>query len=78
MRGAQNTSTRLSIRWSLPETERILCPLCQEEMPFFLSTDASSPFPVMNLWKFSANLIVFFLFIYFLFKFNFFTYLFVP
>ena len=41
-------------------------PLCQEEMPFFLFTHTSFPFPVMDLCEYSANLIVFF----FLIKFN--------
>ena len=56
---------RLSIRWSLPEKERMTRPLCQEENAFFLFKHVSSPFPVMDLWEFSANLIVFFLFIFF-------------
>ena len=41
----------------------------------------SSPFPIIDLWEFSANLIVFFLFIYLFFLFliwNFFIYLFGP
>ena len=49
----------LLVRRTLPERERILCSLCQKESLF------SSPFPVMNPWEFSANLIVFFLFIYY-------------
>ena len=64
MHGAQNTSTRLSIRWSLPEREWLV-PLVKRKCLFFLFMHASSLFPVMDLWEFSANLIVFFLFIFF-------------
>ena len=79
MRGAQNTIKQNGVVGSTarPERERILCSLCQNES-LFSFTHASSPFPVMDIWEFSANLIVFFLFIYF-FIFNFrFFYLFVP
>ena len=46
---------------------------------FFSFTHASSPFPVMDIWEFSANLIVFFfLFIhFFFFRFQFSIYLFI-
>ena len=75
MCGAQNTSTRLSIRWTLLERERMTRPLCQEEMPFFYA--CVIPFscygPLGVFCKFNS----FFLFIYFLkFNFNFF-YLFI-
>ena len=58
----------LLVRRTRPERERILCSLCQNES-FFSFTHASSPFPVMDLWEFSANLIVFLLFIYLFFLF---------
>ena len=53
----------LLVRQTLPESERLLCFICQKES-LFSFTHTSSPFPVMDLWEFSANLIVFFLFIY--------------
>ena len=70
----------LLVRRTRPERERILFSLCQNER-LFSFTHVSSPFLVMDIWEFSANLIVFFLIIYlfilFLIKF-FFIYLFVP
>ena len=38
----------LLVRRTLPERERILCSLCQEES-LFSFTHASSPFPVMDI-----------------------------
>ena len=70
----------LLVRRTLPERERMLCSLYQNES-LFSFTHASSPFPVMDIWEFSANLIVFFLFIYLLLLFlilDLFIYLFVP
>ena len=58
----------LLVRWTQPERERILCSLCQNES-LFSFTHASSSFPVMDIWEFFANLIVFFLFIYLFFLF---------
>ena len=69
----------LLVRRTLPERERILWSLCQKES-LFSFMHAPSPFPVMDLWEFSANLILFFLFIYLFLSFIlvFFIYLFVP
>ena len=59
----QNSKMVLLVRRTRPERERILCSLCQNES-LFSFTHASSSFPVMDIWEFSPNLIVFFLFIY--------------
>ena len=67
----------LLVRRTLPERERILCSLCQEESLFFSFTHASPPFPLEtsgSFFKFNSFLLIY-LFIYF-FKFNFY-YLFI-
>ena len=69
----------LLVRRTLPERERILCSLCQEES-LFSFTHATSPFPLEtsgSFFKFNSFLFIY-LFIFLKSNFLFFIYLFVP
>ena len=75
----RHASTRLSIRWSLPERERILGPLCQEEC-FFLLCMCDLLFLLEtsgSFCKFNSFLFIY-LFIFLNLILNLFIYLFVP